>query len=62
MGSGNLVLTLKKGEKIFIGHNTTISIADSSRVSDDFSIRIAVCAPRHVIVLREKLYKAKYDG
>ena len=62
MERGHLVLSVKKGEKVFIGHNITFEIAGSARIPETQHIRIAICAPRHVTVLREELYKAKYDG
>ena len=48
------VLTLKPGEKIFIGDNVSLTVVE---VKGD-SVRIAVDAPREVKIYRGEIYEA----
>jgi carbon storage regulator len=48
-----LVLTRKKGESILIGDNIEITIVKL----DDGTVKLAIDAPKNVIILRKELYK-----
>lgn len=48
-----LVITRKKGESIRIGDNIEIKIIKI----DDGSVKIAIEAPKEVVILRGELYK-----
>ncbi|AGK97794.1 MULTISPECIES: carbon storage regulator CsrA [Clostridium] len=48
-----LVITRKKGESILIGDNIEVKIVKI----DDGSVKIAIDAPKEVVILRGELYK-----
>lgn len=48
-----LVITRKKGESILIGDNIKVKIVKI----DDGSVKIAIDAPKEVVILRGELYK-----
>ena len=48
-----LVITRKKGESILLGDNIEITIVNI----DDQNVKIAIAAPREVIILRKELIK-----
>ncbi|AJA47842.1 carbon storage regulator [Clostridium pasteurianum DSM 525 = ATCC 6013] len=48
-----LVITRKKGESIIIGDNIEVKIIKI----DDGSVKIAIDAPKEVVILRGELYK-----
>jgi len=50
-----LALTIKVGEKIHIGEEIEISVA----FVRDGNIRLSFTAPRHVEILREKIFKER---
>ena len=52
-----LVITRKKGESILIGDNIEITIVKL----DDGSVKLAIEAPRNIIILRKELYKEVQD-
>lgn len=47
-----LVLTRKKGQQIILGDNVKITVLE---INDD-SIKIGICAPKEVSILRSELY------
>lgn len=49
-----LVIGRKKGESVLIGDNIEITVL---RV-DDGNVKIAISAPKSVVILRKELYKA----
>ena len=50
-----LILTVKEGEKIFIGDKTTVKVVEIRGAQ----IRLGIEAPEDVSILREKLAKAE---
>ena len=50
-----LILTVKEGEKIFIGDKTTVKVVEIRGAQ----IRLGIEAPDDVSILREKLAKAE---
>lgn len=48
-----LVITRKKGESIIIGDNIEVKVIKI----DDGSVKIAIDAPKEVVILRGELYK-----
>ena len=48
-----LVITRKKGESILLGEDIEITIVNL----DDQNVKIAIAAPREVIILRKELLK-----
>ena len=50
-----LILTVKEGEKIFIGDKTTIKVVEIRGAQ----IKLGIEAPDDVSILREKLAKAE---
>lgn len=48
-----LVITRKKGESIIIGDNIEVKVIKI----DDGSVKIAINAPKEVVILRGELYK-----
>ena len=48
-----LVLTRRKGESILIGDNIEITIVKL----DDGIVKLAIDAPRSIVILRKELYK-----
>ncbi len=49
-----LVITRKEGESIYIGENIEISI---SKIADG-NVKVAINAPREMLILRKELVKA----
>lgn len=49
-----LVLTRKRGQRIMIGDDTVVTVAE---IRGD-KVRIGVVAPRHIAVHREEVYEA----
>jgi carbon storage regulator len=49
------ILTVKEGEKIFIGDKTTVKVVEIRGAQ----IRLGIEAPDDVLILREKLAKAE---
>lgn len=52
-----LVITRKKGESILLGDDIEITIVNI----DDQNVKIAIAAPREVIILRKELLKQVGD-
>ncbi len=50
-----LIVTVKEGEKIFIGDKTTVKVVEIRGAQ----IRLGIEAPDDVLILREKLAKAE---
>lgn len=48
-----LIITRKKEESIFIGDNIKITVVKI----DDGSVKLAIEAPKDIVILREELYK-----
>jgi carbon storage regulator len=48
-----LVISRKKGESILIGNDIEITIVKT----DDGLVKLAISAPKEVLVLRKELYK-----
>ena len=48
-----LVITRKKGEALLIGDNIEITIVRL----DDGSVKLAIDAPKNIVILRKELYK-----
>ena len=48
-----LVLTRKKGESLLIGDDIEITVVKT----DDGGVKLAINAPKNIIILRKELYK-----
>lgn len=48
-----LVLTRKKGESVLIGENIEITVIKT----DDGGVKLAINAPKNIVILRKELYK-----
>jgi carbon storage regulator len=48
-----LVLTRKKGESVLIGDNIEITVIKT----DDGGVKLAINAPKNIVILRKELYK-----
>lgn len=51
-----LVLTRKRGERIFVGSDIVIEIIDTGK----YTVRIGIEAPKQIEILREELAIDKY--
>ena len=51
-GKGNLILTLKVGQKIVIGDNIVVMLV---RIQEGFQVRLGIDAPRETTILRSEL-------
>jgi carbon storage regulator len=52
-----LVITRKKGESILIGKDVEIIVIKL----DDGSVKLAIEAPKNIVILRKELYKEVQD-
>jgi carbon storage regulator len=48
-----LVITRRKGESILLGDNIEITVVKL----DDGSVKLAIDAPKNIVILRKELYK-----